>query len=126
MIGYRQFIDKVFKRLPTISTVILAVTALVVAYFIVGGAFNAIRSHQLRQQEAQLRSEIRDLQARYQELTALRDYLDSDEYIEAVARERLGLVRRGETAIVAIPTQPSPTPAPDDPGPELWWDILIR
>lgn len=126
MIGYRQFIDKVFKRLPTISTVILAVTALVVAYFIVGGAFNAIRSHQLRQQEAQLRSEIRDLQARYQELTALRDYLDSDEYIEAVARERLGLVRRGETAIVAIPTQPSPTPAPEDPGPELWWDILIR
>lgn len=114
------------KRLPGISTVILGVTALVVAYFLVGGAFNAIRSHQLRQQEGQLRAEINDLRDRYQELSALREYLDSDEYVEAVAREQLGLVRRGETGIIAIPTQPSPTPGPNDAEPELWWDILIR
>lgn len=114
------------KRLPRISTVILAVTALVVAYFLVGGAFNAIRSYQLRQQEDQLRTEIRTLQDRYRELTALREYLNSDEYIEAVAREQLGLVRKGETAIIAIPTQPSPSPAPGDSEPSLWWDILIR
>jgi cell division protein DivIC len=104
----------------------LAVTALVVAYFLVGGAFNAIRSSQLRQQENQLRAEIHDLQERHQELSALREYLDSDEYIEAVAREQLGLVRRGETGIVAIPTQPSPAPQPGEEKPELWWDILIR
>lgn len=126
MVGYRQFIDKVFKRLPTIPTVILAVTALVVAYFLVGGAFNAIRSHQLREQESQLRSEIRGLQDRYRELTALREYLDSDEYIEAVAREQLGLVRRGETGFIILPSQPAPTPAPHEPERQLWWDILIR
>jgi cell division protein FtsB len=97
-----------------------------VAYFVVGGAFNAVRSHQLRQQEAQIQAEVRGLQSRYQELSALRDYLDSDEYVEAVAREQLGLVRRGETGIVAIPTQPSPTPRPGSAEPELWWDILIR
>lgn len=114
------------KRLPRISTIVLGVTALVVAYFLVGGAFNAIRSHQLRQQESQLRAEIDDLQARYEELDALREYLDSDEYVEAVAREQLGLVRRGETGIIMIPVQPSPTPGPNEAEPELWWDILIR
>lgn len=114
------------KRLPGISSLVLAVTALVVAYFLVGGAFNAIRSYQLRQQEDQLRQEIRTLEDRYRELTALRQYLDSDEYIEAVAREQLGLVRKGETGIIALSTEPSPTPSPDDDDPALWWDILIR
>ena len=116
------------KRLPKISAgrIVLAVTALVVAYFLVGGAFNAIRSHQLREQEGQLRSEIRDLQDRYRELQALQQYLGSDEYIEAVAREQLGLVRRGEIGIVAIPAEPSPIPRPGEADPELWWDVLIR
>lgn len=114
------------KRLPRLSAVVLGVTALIVAYFVVGGAFNAVRSHQLRQQEAQVRSEIQSLQDRYQELSALREYLDSDEYVEAVAREQLGLVRRGETGIVAMATEPSPTPRPGATEPELWWDILIR
>lgn len=114
------------KRLPSIPAVVLGVTALVVAYFVVGGAFNAIRSHQLRQQESQLRGEIGELRERYEELSALREYLDSDEYVEAVAREQLGLVRRGETGIVAIATQPSATPHPDAPEPDLWWDILIE
>lgn len=128
VIGYRKFRDKVSKRLPKISAgrIVLAVTALVVAYFLVGGAFNAIRSRQLREQETQLRSEVRDLQDRYRELQALQQYLDSDEYIEAVAREQLGLVRTGEIGIVAIPTEPSPTPKPGEVGPRLWWDVLIR
>ena len=128
MVGYRKLKDKVSKRLSKISAgrIVLAVTALVVAYFLVGGAFNAIRSQQLREQEGQLRAEVQDLQLRYRELQALERYLDSDEYIEAVAREQLGLVRRGEIGIVAIPAQPSPTPKPGAAEPELWWDVLIR
>ena len=119
---------KVSKRLPKLSAgrIVLAVTALVVAYFLVGGAFNAIRSQQLREQQGQLRSEISDLQDRYRELQALQLYLGSDEYIEAVAREQLGLVRQGETGIVAIPAEPSASPGPGEGDPELWWDVLIR
>ena len=44
-----------------------------------------------------------------QRLEALREYLNSNEYIEGVAREELGLVRQGETSIVVIPTIASPT-----------------
>lgn len=118
-------------HVPRISAarIVLAVTALVVVYFLVAGSFNAIRSHQLRQQQARLEADIQGLEERFQRLEALREYLNSDEYIEAVARQQLGLVREGETAFVVISTAPSPTPVPgveSDAEPELWWDILIR
>ncbi len=107
----------------------LGVTAAVVVYFLVAGSFAAIRSHQLRQQQGQLETDIQQLQGRFQRLQALSDYLNSDEYIEAVARQQLGLVREGETGFVVISTVPSPTPAPGQSSnvePELWWDVLIR
>lgn len=120
-------------RLPNLTTrVILIVTAIAVTYFMVTGVLNAVRSHQLSQDEKQLRSEIQGLEARFEQLQALRDYLNSDEYIETVAREQLGLVREGETSIVAISTAPTPTPTQDDQqseegeGVELWWEALIR
>jgi hypothetical protein len=69
---------------------------------------------------------MEDLERRYDRLTALKEYLNSDEYIEAIAREQLGLVRKGETGFVAISTVPSPTPAPGEEPPSLWWDVLIR
>jgi cell division protein DivIC len=106
--------------------IILLVTSLVVAYFLVTAALGAVRSYQLHQREGRLHGEIQELQVRYERLEALREYLNSDEYVEAAAREQLGLVRNGETGIIAIASQPSPTPAPDAPRPELWWDVLIR
>ncbi len=120
--------DKGPRHLPRISAARLtvAITAVAVVYFLVAGAFNTVRSHQWRQQEGQLRSEIQDLQSRYRRLEALKEYLNSDEYIERVAREQLGLVRPGEIGFVVISTAPMPTPEPGEEGSELWWDILIR
>ena len=119
-----------YKHLPRISGVqiVLGVTALVVVYFLVSGGFNAIRSHQLRQQEDRIEAEIRQIQARYQRLDDLREYLNSDEYVETVARQQLGLVREGETGFVVVSTVPTPTPVPGQgpAEPELWWDVLIR
>jgi len=105
---------------------VVIVTVLAITYFLVTAGLGAVRSYQLHQREDRLRTEIQELQLRYQRLDALKDYLNSDEFIEAAAREQLGLVREGEIGFVAISTQPSPTPAPGEPYPELWWDILIR
>lgn len=104
----------------------MGVTAVVVVYFLATAAFNFIRTEQLSRQEDQLRAEVETLQRRHERLEALRDYLNSDEYIETVAREQLGLVRKGETAFAAISTVPAPTPAPGEPRSELWWETLIR
>lgn len=122
-----RVMGKVSKGLPGISSakVILLIATLIAVYFIVGAALNGVRSHQLSQEEDRLQSDIDDLNARYERLTALKDYLNSDEYIESVAREQLGLVRKGETGFVAISTQPTPSPAPGEQS-ALWWDVLIR
>lgn len=119
---------KVSKRLPRISAtkIIILAAALFAVYFIVGGALNAVRSHQLSQEESRLQADINDLDSRSERLTALKEYLNSDEYIESVAREQLGLVRKGETGFVAISAQPTPSPAPGEEEPALWWDVLIR
>ena len=105
----------------------LAVTAVIVGYFLVTGATTALQSRQLSEREDRLQAETSDLQQRYQRLEALRQYLNSDEYIETVAREELGLVRPGETSIVVIPTVASPTPKPGEGADsDLWWEALIR
>lgn len=117
----------VFRHLPRISVarLVLLATAAIVIYFLVAGAFTAVRSNQLRQEETRLRAEVEQLQRRYQRLEALRDYLNSDEYIELIAREELGLVREGEIGLVVISTAPTPTPEPDQQT-DLWWEALIR
>ena len=104
-------------------------TAVIVGYFLVTGATTALRSRKLSEREDRFRVEIAGLQQRYDRLEALREYLDSDEYIEAVAREQLGLVNEGETSIVVIPAAPASTPTSGSDAPaegELWWETLIR
>ena len=115
------------KRLLRFSgtRLILLAAAGMVVYFLASGATNLVRSLQLTQEESNLEAEIDDLEARYERLVALEAYLESDEYIEAIAREQLGLVKPGETASIASSTQPSPVPEAGS-ATDLWWEILIR
>jgi len=72
---------------------------------------------ELRLQNAQLREEIR--------------LLNTPEYLERLAREQLGLVRRGEIAIILVRATPAPSPeAVPSPRPEPeeqapWWSRLL-
>jgi len=116
------------KRLSRMSParVVLLITAVIALYFLVTAGLNAVRAHQLRQEQDRLQEDVQDLRARYQRLQALKQYLNSDEYIESTARNELVLVHKGETGFIAISTVPSPTPAPGQEQPALWWDALIR
>jgi cell division protein FtsL len=100
-------------------------TALIVVYFLATFAMNVIQSRQLDAEEARLMAEIDELSARYERLQKLEEYLNSDAYIESVAREQLGLVKEGEVSFVAISTVPTPTPAPGE-EPPVWWQALAR
>ncbi len=88
----------------------LLVTAVVVVYLILTGVSSAIQSFQLGEDEDRLRDEVQGLEQRYYRLTDLRDYLNSDEYIEWVARRELGLVGPGETGIIVL-SEPTPVPS---------------
>jgi hypothetical protein len=88
---------------------------------------NAVRNYQLHQEERALRLELEELAADREQLTAVRDYVESDEYIEDVARRVLGLVRPGETLVIVSGTEPEATPTPGDvtaPA-RSWWEELF-
>jgi cell division protein FtsB len=116
-------------RLPRVplTTLLLGAFALVAAYLIFTTARDVVRNVQLRDEQAALRREIAGLDEENRQLTAVRDYLKSDEYVEYVARSVLGLVRPGETLVVVSGTgaAPQPTPAPSTRSDREWWKELF-
>lgn len=108
------------------AKIIFGITALIVVYFLFIFAGSRFRAEQVNSQRSQLQEEITSMQTRYDQLKTLEDYLQSDEYVEKVAREQLGLVKPGETGIVILPTLPSPTPAPGSEPVGNWWDTITR
>jgi len=52
-------------------------------------------------QKADLQAQIDDEEGRADEIEGLKDYVGSDEYIESVAREKLGLAYKDETLFKA-------------------------
>ena len=100
---------------------VILVTAVMVVYLIFTAASNTLQAIQMDEDEASLRQEVDDLAHRYDQLTALRDYWKSDEYIEWVARRELGLVRPGELGIVVISAV---TPTPPSEPPQPVWEAL--
>ncbi|HZP25755.1 MAG TPA: septum formation initiator family protein [Dehalococcoidia bacterium] len=115
-------------RLPNLTPtrLVLLGTAIAVTYFLVTGALTTIRSQQLNHQEASLQAQIQTLQERYNGLQAIRDYLNSDEYIEKVAREQLGLVKDGESGIIAVPEDSSAADGVPPTPSRLWWEDILR
>jgi len=91
---------------------VLLVTAVVVVYLIFTAVSSAMQSFQLGEDEDRLRDEVQGLEERYHRLSDLRDYLNSDEYIEWVARRELGLVGPGETGIIVL-SEPTPVLSED-------------
>jgi cell division protein FtsB len=89
---------------------VLLATAVVVVYLIFTAVSSAIQSFQLGDDEDRLSDEVQGLEDRYYRLSDLRDYLNSDEYIEWVARRELGLVGPGETGIIVV-SEPTAVPS---------------
>lgn len=98
---------------------VLAVSLLLVSLFAYAAVQSTARSHGLAEERHRLELELWELRRQRGELEGLVDYLLSDEYIEGVARLRLGLAREGEIPVFID--------APDEedqlrkPG-ERWWE----
>jgi cell division protein FtsB len=97
--------------------------AIAVGYLLFSLAGDVLLSNRLSADEERIRDEIATLERQERELTALREELQSDSYVESVARHVLGLVRHGESlVIVSSSVTPTPTAQPpaDDESP--WWE----
>jgi cell division protein FtsB len=113
---------------------VLLATAVVVVYLVFTAVGNAIQSFQLGDDQNSLSDEVQGLEDRYDRLSALRDYMKSDEYIEWIARRELGLVGPGEAGIIVLST-PTTVPAEGVGGEGSqaeqgqqqyrWWEDII-
>lgn len=81
-----------------------------------------------------LKEELKQEQTRQVELQATLTYVQSDEYVEVYAREEGGLLQPGETGIVPLMIEATPSPSPQQtptPDPasaaqpwQAWWQLL--
>ena len=111
-----------FPRRRRLTPLLLFFGALaLVGYFVFTAMDGVLNTNTLDARVVVLREEIDDLEWQADQLEALVAFLDSDEYIERVAREELGLVRVGEEAFAIQ--------APLRPGINVfrspWWANLL-
>jgi cell division protein FtsB len=109
----------------SVIRIVLIAAAVVIGYLLFNTATTALKSHSLANDEQSVRVDIAQLQNQQQQLTAIREYLSSDEYIESVARRTLGLVKPGETRVLVSSPDAEPTPATEKPQGETWWEGLF-
>ncbi|HZQ38392.1 MAG TPA: septum formation initiator family protein [Dehalococcoidia bacterium] len=101
----------------TPARLMLIAAGFVSVYFGFSIVGNYVHQYQLDRDRAQLRAQIQVEQTRYARLDALRQWMQSDAFIEAMARHD-GLVKPGDHPIVVSAPAPSATPgAADD-----WWE----
>jgi cell division protein FtsB len=101
---------------------VLAVAVVLLGLFLYAMVQTAAQSFTLRQSERELFAEVVELRTEHAELEGLLAYLQSDEYIEAFARQQFGLVFPGET-LVEIDAPPAPEE--QRRAGERWWQILF-
>lgn len=82
---------------PRFWSLLVAVFALYMSISYVTGFLQIWR---VQKEIARVRAQIEAIEAHNQALREELAYLESDEYIEKVAREELGLVMPGETAVI--------------------------
>ena len=103
-------------RFPTFgpAQMVLTLAVLLLGLFAYAFLQTAAQSYRLRESERILFDEVQVLRQQHAELEGLAAYLESDEYVEAFARQQFGLVRPGERwweALFDTSLPPSPAPA---------------
>ena len=98
---------------------VLAVAMLLVSLFAYAAVQTAARSHGLAEERYRIELELWDLRRQHAELEGLAEYLRSDEYVEGVARQQLGLAREGELSVLI--DAPDAEDGGREPG-ERWWE----
>ncbi|MBO8137012.1 MAG: septum formation initiator family protein [Desulfotomaculum sp.] len=83
----------------------ILVFALVFGYLVISLSGEINKLNAMRHSVTELEQEIEILQNRNEELHKMLKSMESKEYIEHVAREKLGLVKPGESLIVPVEEQ---------------------
>lgn len=88
---------------PTWNLLVIALALPLMVYFALSAMGGAVRVYQYQREMDVLRADVARLEERRKELEAQQLYLQSDPYIEKVAREELRLIKPGDQALVLLP-----------------------
>ena len=121
---------------PSWSLLIIVIALPLHVYFGASAIGGALRVYQYQREITAVRADLARLEHRRQELEEQQLYLQSDQYIEKIAREELNLIKPGDQAVVIIPGDrlgaptrvSSPAPAPEGetkPGLAKWLDRFL-
>ncbi len=94
---------------------------LLVGFVVFSGVEGLLQANSLDDRIIETRAEIEQLRRDADQLAALVSWLDSDGYIERIAREDLGMVRPGEEAFAVYTPGRSPLEVNRSP----WWANLL-
>ena len=86
-----------FTQLVTIVVATMAIS------MIVDFGRKATANYRVRREESRLEQEIAAERAQHEALLARREYVQTDESVEKVAREELKWVKPGEIVVVPVP-----------------------
>lgn len=130
------------SRLPFLATdVITVLVSTAAVFFALAFGGKALESYRLQRHNAMLRAEVTALKEQQKQLEARRDYVQTPEYIEQIAREQYKWAKAGEKLVITIfrkriaaPATPTPVARPTPAGslasasasshwPE-WWHLL--
>ena len=103
------------KRHRTIpfTQIVTIVVATMAISMIVDFGRKAAANYRVQREEIRLEQEIAAERAKYETLLVRREYVQTDEYVEHVAREELKWVRPGEIVVVPVPLSRKPLPTPE-------------
>lgn len=105
------------------AQLVLTLASVLLALFLYSAGHTIAQNVRVHRQVEQSRVEVYHLRLQKQELQGLRDYMQTNEYVESEARSRFGLVRPGETEVVV--DAPQAPLAERQPG-QRWWEALFR
>jgi cell division protein FtsL len=98
----------------------LVAAAVISVYFGFAIVGNRVHQYQLDQQNAQLQQQVKQEQTRNTQLQALKEWMQSDDFIVQMARDQ-GLALPGDKTILVA--APSTTPQPSDIN--GWWQRYL-
>jgi cell division protein FtsB len=124
------------QRTVPLTQIITIVVATMAISMIVDFGRKATANYRVRNEESRLEQEIAAEKAKHEALLRRRTYVQTDEYVESVAREELKWVRPGEIVVVPIPVERKPLPTPETPPAptellqkeshwQVWWSLFF-
>jgi cell division protein FtsB len=111
-----------FIRFLSPGRLLLLATIVVSGYMLVSAGSNFLHSYRLAEDESRLQEQVDQLRTQKEQLSQIREYLRSDEYVEFMARRVFGLVKPGEKLVVVDAPPPHRTEEPEN---LTWWQRLF-